>query len=131
MSSQNMYGYGKETGLDFDYSVKKAKEELKKEGFGVLTEIDMQATFKKKLGVDSGRYIILGACNPPHAYKALQAENEIGLMLPCNVIVYEHDGKTRVSAILPTVAMGMTDNKELSNVAEEIESRLRRAVDAV
>jgi uncharacterized protein (DUF302 family) len=124
-----MYGYKKETVLSYEQAVEKAREELKKEGFGVLTEIDVKATLKKKLDVDYDKYVILGACNPPFAYKALQAEKDIGLLLPCNVIVYEHDGKVFVSAILPTVAMGMIDNPGLTEIAEQVEQKLKKAID--
>ena len=126
-----MYGYKKETGLPYEDAVEKVREELKKEGFGVLTEIDVKATLKKKLGVDFDKYIILGACNPPNAYKALKAERDIGLMLPCNVIVYEKDGKTTISAINPTIAMQMIKNEKLRGIAQEIETKLKRAVDNV
>src|SRR3989339_1647905 len=100
-----MYQYKKEVNLSYDRAVARARERLQKEGFGVLTEIDVKATLKKKLDVDFDKYLILGACNPPFAYKALQAEEDIGLMLPCNVIVHEKGGKTKVSAILPTAVM--------------------------
>jgi len=123
------YGYKKEVHLDFNQAVEKVKEELLKEGFGVLTEIDVKATLKKKLEVDYENYIILGACNPPFAYKALQAEKEIGLLLPCNVIVFEQEGKVYVSAILPTVAMHMVNNDNLKEISVEIEEKLKRVVD--
>ena len=89
-----MYGYKKQVDMSYDAAVQNTRDELQKEGFGILTEIDVKATLKKKLDVDYDKYIILGACNPPFAYKALQAEKEIGLLLPCNVIVYEDQGKT-------------------------------------
>ena len=104
-----MYGYKKQVDTDFNRALQKAKEELYKEGFGVLTEIDVKATLKKKLNVDYDNYLILGACNPPFAYQALQAEPDIGLLMPCNVIVYEHEGRTFVSAILPTVTMSVVN----------------------
>ncbi|RMF54622.1 DUF302 domain-containing protein [Candidatus Woesearchaeota archaeon] len=126
-----MYGYKKQVNLAYEKAVEKIKEELKKEGFGVLTEIDVKATLKKKLGVDFDNYIILGACNPPSAYKALQAEHDIGLMLPCNVIVYDKDGKTFASAVLPTAAMGMIENEKLSSIAQEVEEKLKRVIDAM
>src|SRR3990172_11488610 len=116
-----MYGYGKELPLTFEQAVDRARQERQKEGFGVLTEIDVKATLKKKLDVDFNKYLILGACNPPFAFKALQAEQDIGLLLPCNVIVYEKERKTFVSAILPTVAMQGTENRELKPIAEEVE----------
>lgn len=122
------YGYKKETALPFIDAVHKTKEELTKEGFGILTEIDVKATIKKKLNIDYENYIILGACNPPFALRALQAEKDIGLLLPCNVIVYEEDGKTFVSAILPTVAMGMVEAPSLAGIAEIVEEKLIKVV---
>jgi uncharacterized protein (DUF302 family) len=99
---------------------------LKEQGFGVLTEIDVRETLKKKLDVDFPNYRILGACNPPLAHRALQAETEIGLLLPCNVIVYEaSDGKTRVSAINPVAAMSMVDSQEVEPIADEVRQRLQ------
>jgi uncharacterized protein (DUF302 family) len=106
------YGYSKSVELDFDDAVARTKEELKKEGFGVLTEIDVKKTLKEKLDVNYDDYIILGACNPPFAHKALEAEKEIGLLLPCNVIVYRKDDKTYVSAINPVEAMSVVKNEE-------------------
>lgn len=126
-----MYGYKKIVELPYDKAIEKVKEELKKEGFGVLTEIDVKTTLKNKLDVDFDNYIILGACNPPNAYKALQAEQDIGLMLPCNVIVYEKDGKTTVSAVKPTVAMQMIKNNDLKDIAVEIEAKLKKVIDNV
>ncbi|MCF7859232.1 MAG: DUF302 domain-containing protein [Candidatus Cloacimonetes bacterium] len=123
------YGYSKKSGASFDNTIKKVKEELQKEGFGILTEIDVKATFKNKLNVDFENYIILGACNPPNAYKSLQAEIQIGLMLPCNVIVYQKDNAVFASAVLPTVAMGMIENDSLKEVAMNIESKLKKVID--
>ncbi len=126
-----MYGYTKKTNLSFQQAVEKIKETLKEQGFGILTEIDVKATLKKKLGVDFENYLILGACNPPLAYKALQAEHDIGLLLPCNVIVYEKEGEVFVSALLPSKALSIVDSPELSEVAEEAEEKLKKAVDNV
>lgn len=126
-----MYGYKKIIKLPYNKAVERVKEELAKEGFGVLTEIDVKATLKKKLDVDFDNYIILGACNPPNAYKALQTEQDIGLMLPCNVIVYEKNGKTTVSAVKPTIAMQMIDNDTLKGIAVEIEAKLKKVIDNV
>lgn len=126
-----MYGYKKQVDLSYEQAVEKTRAELKKEGFGVLTEIDVKSTLKKKLDVDFDNYIILGACNPSFAYKALQTEREIGLMLPCNVIVYEQEGKIFVSAIMPTIAMGMIENDELKKIAAEVEENLKKVVDSV
>jgi uncharacterized protein (DUF302 family) len=126
-----MYGYKKQVELSYEEAVKKTKDELQKEGFGVLTEIDVKATLKKKLNVDYDKYIILGACNPGFAYRALQAEKDVGLLLPCNVIVYEDQGKTFVSAILPSVAMGAVENETLKNLAMDVETKLKNVVDQV
>src|SRR5512135_3125150 len=102
---KRMYAYKRMLSLDYDDAVKRVKEELQKEGFGILTEIDVQATIKKKLGLDFDRYVILGACNPPFAHQALLAERDIGVMMPCNVVVYEQDGKTYATTTLPTITM--------------------------
>ena len=125
------YGFTKELNIPYETVIKLAREALKKEGFGVLTEIDVQEKMKEKLGVDMNKYIILGACNPPNAYKAILAEENIGLMLPCNVIVYEKGSKTVLSVIRPTVAMQMIDNVELQEVAQAVEEQLKKAFDAV
>jgi uncharacterized protein (DUF302 family) len=126
-----MYGYKKQVNTSFDEAVSKARDELKKEGFGILTEIDVKATLKKKLDVDYDSYIILGACNPPFAHKALKAEKDIGLLLPCNVVVYEGNGKVFVSAILPTVAMAMVDNPGLKEIAKDVEAKLKKVIDNI
>ncbi|MDP2838295.1 MAG: DUF302 domain-containing protein [Candidatus Moranbacteria bacterium] len=125
------YGYKRKVLLSFADAVSKVREELPKEGFGVLTEIDVKATLKNKLNVEYENYIILGACNPPFALDALKSEKEIGLFLPCNVIVYEEDGETFVSAILPTVAMSMVENPALSVIAVEVEAKLKKVVDSI
>lgn len=124
------YIYKKSTIMDYADAVAKVKEELKKEGFGVLTEIDVKQTLKAKLNVDFEDYIILGACNPPLAYQALTAERDIGVLLPCNVIVYVQGGKTYISAVLPTVQLGKVGNPELLPIAEQVESKLKKVVDA-
>lgn len=131
MQEEKMYGYKRQVNLGFEAAVQKIREELAKEGFGVLTEIDVQATLKKKLNVDFDKYVILGACNPPFAYQALQAERDIGLVMPCNVIVYEQGSKTFVAAIRPTITMNVVKNEKLAGVAEQIEQKLKRAVDRV
>ena len=107
------------------------REALKNEGFGILTEIDVKETMKEKLGLDKNNYIILGACNPQNAYKAILTEENIGLMLPCNVIIYEKGSKTVLSVIRPTVAMQMIENSELQIVAEAVEAQLKKSFDAV
>ncbi len=126
-----MYGYKKQVRASFEGALEKTREELQKEGFGILTEIDVKATLKKKLDVDYDNYLILGACNPPFAYQALQAEKDIGLLLPCNVIVYEQDGKIFVSAIVPTVAMGMVNNEDLRGIAAQVEEKLKKVIDSI
>ena len=126
------YYFGKTVELSFDDAIVRVTEELKKEGFGVLTEIDMQATLKKKLDVDFRPYKILGACNPPFAYKALQAEQNIGLLLPCNVIVQDvGNGKTEIAAIDPLVSMSRVENPALEPVAAEIKAKLQRVIQNV
>ncbi len=125
------YGFTKELDIPYEKVIEQAREALKKEGFGVLTEIDVKEKMKEKLGIDMRRYIILGTCNPPNAYKAILAEENIGLMLPCNVIVYEKDSKTVLSVIRPSVAMRMIDNMELQKLAETVEGLLKKAFDAV
>ncbi len=125
------YGFTKESNLSFEKVREVVAEELKKEGFGILTEIDLQEKFKEKLGVDFKRYVILGACSPPNAYKSVQAEENIGLMLPCNVIVYEQSDRTVLSVVRPTVAMQMIDNAELKSVAELVEKKLKNVFDAI
>jgi uncharacterized protein (DUF302 family) len=125
------YGYKKKVGLPYEQAVARTKEELQKEGFGVLTEIDVKATLKKKLDADFDNYVILGACNPPFAYRALQSERDIGLLLPCNVIVYQEGGACYVSAIVPTVAMSMVQNEELGTIAVEVEQKLEKVINAV
>ena len=117
---------------DFNQVIDKVTEELKKQGFGVLTTIDMKATLKKKLDVDFHNYQILGACNPPNAYKALQAEDKIGLMLPCNVIVQEKEvGQIEVSAVDPVVSMMGVKNDGLEPVAVEVRDGLRKVIAAL
>ena len=123
------YYFSKTIDLDFDSAIIKVTEELKKEGFGILTDIDVKATLKKKLDVDFHQYRILGACNPPFAYQALQAEDKIGTMLPCNVIVQERDGKTEVSAIDPLASMQAVKNEALSGIAEEVRLKLRAVIE--
>ena len=125
------YGYKKQTNHSFEDAVIKIKEELQNEGFGILTEIDVKDTMKKKLNLNYENYVILGACNPTLANKALGAEKEIGLLLPCNVIVYEEGGEVFVSAILPVVMMGMIGNPTLDEIAETAEAKLKRVIDNV
>jgi uncharacterized protein (DUF302 family) len=125
------YGFKKTVGRSVEETEELVREVLKEQGFGVLTRIDLKEKLKEKLDVDYRRYVILGACSPANAYAAVQAEEDIGLLLPCNVIVYEKDGKTAVSFVNPTVSMQMIDNEELRGLAAEVESRLRRAFDSI
>jgi len=116
----------------FEDAISKVTEGLKKEGFGILTEIDVKGTLKKKLDVDFRNYRILGACNPPFAYQALLAEPKIGTMLPCNVIVEEvSDGQTEVSAVDPLASMQAIDNPELRTIAEQIQAKLRKVIESL
>lgn len=129
MSATTNYFIAKNVRLTYDQALEAATEALKGEGFGVLTEIDVAATLKKKLDVDFPKYKILGACNPSLAFKALTAENQVGVLLPCNVVVQEHkDGRVEVSAMDPVGAMGMIGNKELDAIAGEVRSRLERVL---
>lgn len=126
---QTNYGFTKIVKLGYEEAIEKVTEELKKEGFGILTEIDVKATLKKKLDVDFRPYKILGACNPPFAYKALQMEEQIGLMLPCNVIVYVNDrNETVVAAINPIISMQAVKNDQLGEVAKTIQSKLKNVI---
>jgi len=116
----------------FDEVVQRVTAALKEEGFGVLTDIDVQATLKAKLGADMPPYRILGACNPSFAHQALQIEDKLGVLLPCNVIVRDAgDGRTEVAAIDPVASMDRTGNPELASIAGEVRVRLRRAVERV
>lgn len=126
---QTNYRFSKVVNLGYDKAIEKVTEELKKEGFGILTEIDVKETLKKKLDVDFKPYKILGACNPPFAYKSLQAEEQIGLMLPCNVIVYVNDkNETVVAAIDPIASMQAVKNESLGEVAETIQGKLKTVI---
>jgi len=125
------YGMSKTVGLTYEQAVDKVTAELKKEGFGVLTTIDVKETLKAKLNVEFPRYIILGACNPPFAHKALQAEEHIGLLLPCNVIVYEKAGTTVVAAFDPMVMTAVVDNPGMQPIAKEVRERLDRVIAAM
>jgi len=125
------YGIGRVLTEPYDTVLPRVKDALKAEGFGVLTEIDVQATLRAKLGVERGKYAILGACSPSHAHKALQAEPELGLLLPCNVVVYETEGGTRVSAINAGEMLGIVGNPALDEIAVDVQARLTRVIDAV
>ena len=125
------YGFSKIVDQPFEQIVEKVTEELKKVGFGVLTEIDVKDTMKKKLNVDFKKYKILGACNPPIAHKALQIEEELGLLLPCNVIVYEKESKTAVSVFNPMIMSQLIDNKDMLAIAEEVKIKLMTVLDSI
>lgn len=124
------YYFSKIVDCTFDEAIEKVTEELKKEGFGVLTEIDVQATLKKKLDVDFRKYKILGACNPQFAYKALQSERMIGTMLPCNVILQETlEGKVEVAAVDPLASMSAVKNESLGEVAVTVQNKLKHVIE--
>ena len=125
------YGFTKEIDAPFEEAITKVTNELKKEGFGILTQIDVAEKFKEKLGIDFEKYIILGACNPPSAHEAILVEENIGLMLPCNVAIYKRRNNTVVSIIKPTVAMKMIGNSELEHIASAIEKKLKKVFDAI
>ena len=129
---QNRYGFGKSVDLDFEPALKRVGEELAREGFGILTEIDVQATLKKKLGADMRPYRILGACNPPFAHRAIGAEATIGLLLPCNVVVREDEaGKVQVEFLDPGIMAQLTENPAMRDIAAEVGERLRRVFAAL
>lgn len=126
------YYFSKTVDFSFDEAVAKVTADLKKEGFGILTEIDVKQTLKEKLNVDFRRYRILGACNPPFAYKALQAEDWIGLLMPCNVVVQERpDGTVEVAAVDPLASMSAVDSPALRDLAGEVREKLRSVVDSL
>jgi uncharacterized protein (DUF302 family) len=126
------YYFSKTLNVSFDEAVARVTEELKKESFGILTDIDVQATLKKKLNADFRKYRILGACNPPFAYQALQAEDKIGLMLPCNVIVQElSEGKVEVAAIDPITSMQAINNPLLGGVARQVQAKLKKVIESL
>jgi len=125
------YGFTKEIDGSFEKTLDKVSNELKKEGFGILTQINVTEKFKEKLDIDFKKYMILGACNPPSAHKAILVEENIGLMLPCNVVIYERQNKTVVSIIKPKVAMKMIGNVELEKIASTIEKKLKKVFDSI
>ena len=126
---ETAYGLRVELPVSYEEAVEKATAALKTEGFGVLTSIDVKATLKAKLDKDFRKYVILGACNPPIAYRALSAETELGLLLPCNVIVYETEpGKSVVTAIAPLVSMSRVGNEALAPLGAEVDGKLRRVL---
>ena len=131
LKPENMnYYFNKTLNEDFEKVIEKVTEELKREGFGILTEIDVKQTLKKKLDVDFRKYRILGACNPPYAHEALKAEDKIGTMLPCNVIVQEIEaGTIEVAAVNPMASMQAVENEKLNEVANEITAMLENVIE--
>jgi uncharacterized protein (DUF302 family) len=125
------YGISKPVRYPYEKAVERVTEELKKEGFGVLTTIDVKATLNQKLNVDFDKYVILGACNPPFAYQALQAEEEVGLLLPCNVTVHEKEGKTTVAAFAPMTIAQLSDNEELRRIAVDVEKKMKKVLESL
>jgi uncharacterized protein (DUF302 family) len=122
------YGIGTDVDMSYGEAIEKVTEALKSEGFGVLTTIDVKETLKQKIDVDRPPYVILGACNPQFAHQALEAEPDIGLLLPCNVVVYEHDGKTRVAAMDPEAALKLSGNPDVEPMAREVRQRIERVI---
>jgi len=125
------YGITKTVKLTYEQTIEKATEELKKEGFGILTTIDVKETIKKKLDKDIEKYIILGACNPPIAYEALMAEEQIGLLLPCNVIVYERNGEVKISGFNAGLISIISENPKLNELSKIITEKLQKVIDNI
>ena len=126
------YAMGMSVPLPYEAAVERIREALQQQGFGVLTEIDVKATLKKKLDVDFKKYVILGACNPPLAWQGFQAEPDVGLLLPCNVIVYEEEAtRSRVAVLDPLVQLGLTGRRDIEALATEARDRLQRALSAL
>jgi uncharacterized protein (DUF302 family) len=125
------YALSTPTTLPFDQAVGRAREELAQEGFGILCEIDVQATLERKLGIQREPYLILGACNPPLAHRALEAEPELGVLLPCNVVIYQEQGQTHVAAVDAERMLSIVGNDELASTASEVRTRLQAVVERV
>jgi uncharacterized protein (DUF302 family) len=125
------YGFSKTVDMPYEQVIEKVSTELKKEGFGVLTSIDVKETLKQKINVDFKKYAILGACNPLIAHRALQEEEELGLLLPCNVVVYEKEDKTHVSIFDPMVMTWIMENDNIKPIATEVQERLQRVLKAI
>ncbi len=125
------YGVGRDVPEAFDVVLPRVREALKAEGFGVLAEIDVQAAMREKLGVERGKYVILGACNPPLAHRALSAEPDLGVLLPCNLAVYENGPATRVAAVNAGAMLGVVGNPALEEIAGEVQARLARVLERV
>lgn len=133
METSLKYGFGKTVSLPYDAAVERTRAALAEQGFGVLTEINVRETLKKKLDVDFRPYVILGACNPPLAHKALTAEIDIGLLLPCNVIVYQGEDRNSsvVEALDPVAALSLTGRQDIEDLANEVKGRLEKVIDAL
>ena len=131
MLTTGRYTLNAGTDASFEDAVEQVRAALKDAGFGVLCEIDVQATLREKLGVERDRYLILGACNPPLAHRALEAEPELGALLPCNVVVYEHGGETRIAAIDPERMLSIVENDEVATIAAEVKALLTGVVERV
>jgi uncharacterized protein (DUF302 family) len=131
MERRTPYSFSRVLSLPYEATVRRVKEALKAEGFGVLTEIDVQKTLKEKLDQDFAKYMILGACNPPLAHRVLEAEPEVGVFLPCNVLVYEEGGKTVVSAMDPETAMVLVKNERVSEVAKQVRQKMERVLNSL
>lgn len=129
--SKTNYAISRETNLPFGEAVEKTRTLLGEAGYGILSEIDVRAKLQEKLGIEREPYLILGACNPPLANRGLNAEPELGTLLPCNVVVYEQDGRTHVAAVEPGVMLSVVGNEELGAIAEQVRSDLTRVVDEV
>jgi len=129
MGNNKNFGFTQVLNISYEQALIKVQKALKEEGFGVLTTIDVQSTLKEKLNVDFRKYVILGACNPPYAFQALQADLDVGLLLPCNVIIYETDDKkVFVSAMNPVSVLGVIQNEKLKSIAEEISTILQKVI---
>lgn len=124
------YSYTVDMGEDFDEAERRVREALKEHGFGVLTEIDVKEVLMEKLGVETDRYKILGACNPEYSHRAMEMERELGVLLPCNVIVYEEDGSVKAAAVRANALLSVVDNPELDPVADRVDEELGSALDA-
>jgi uncharacterized protein (DUF302 family) len=130
MEEVKKYAFSTVLDTSYEETIVRVKNALKEEGFGVLTEIDVKETLKQKLGIEFRKYVILGACNPPYAHRSLEADLDVGLLLPCNVIVYEtDDGKAYVAAINPVSALEIIKSQELRIIAEEVSEKLKRAIE--
>jgi uncharacterized protein (DUF302 family) len=128
---ETSYGYHRVLDISWNTAVQRAKESLGAEGFGVLCEIDISQKLKEKLGIDFYRYLILGACNPPLALQELEEEPDLGLLLPCNVVVYEREGRVVVSAIDADKMLSIVGNPQLETVAKQVNEKLRRVIDSI